>query len=265
MGLFDNMKVMKIANKGYKLHSEGNKLFDADKYEEGRKKHAEALKYYDEAYQMGVSNVNILMAYGILLLRDGQFEKAKEVFLKVHYTPGLSPQYRFQLRINYSVCLWKLGKIDEAISTIRRAATDGKTTSIYTTLGLFLIEKAEQTGDFEEAIAFNNEAYEYDDEDAVILDNMGQLHYVISAALCRKGDSEKAAEEKKLAVEYFVRAHKIRPKQTTTLYYLGRLHHENGDDEKARPYLEKALEGNFSCISPVSREMVESLLGELSK
>ena len=46
---------------------------------------------------------------------------------------------RFDLRNNYAICLWRLGKLDEAIATIKRAAADNQTTLVYTTLGLFLI------------------------------------------------------------------------------------------------------------------------------
>ena len=85
---------------------------------------------------------------------------SREVYLRVHYKPGLSKDDRFDLRNNYSICLWRLGKLDEAIATIKRAAADNKTTLVYTTLGLFLILKADETGDFSEAVAFNNEAYD---------------------------------------------------------------------------------------------------------
>ena len=44
-----------------------------------------------------------------------------------------------------------VGKLDDAIATIKRAAADNKTKLVYTTLGLFLILKADETGDFSEA------------------------------------------------------------------------------------------------------------------
>ena len=201
----------------------------------------------------------MLMSYGVLLMRRGEYEKAKEVYLRVHYKPGLSKDDRFDLRNNYSICLWRLGKLDEAIATIKRAAADNKTTLVYTTLGLFLILKADQSGDFSEAIAFNDEAYEYDDEDPAILDNLGFLHMTMEEHARRAGDAEKVKAERKLAYDYFTRAHKLKPRQITTLYYLAKMLEEDGQKERAREFIDAALQGTFSSICPVSREDAEAL------
>ena len=185
MSIFGGNPAVKAGNHAYRCHVDGNKLLEAGKTAEARAKYEEALRYYAQAYDAGLDRVGMLMSYGVLLMREGSFEKAKEVFLRVHYKPGLSKEDRFDLRNNYAVCLWKLGKLDDAIATAKRAAQDNKTTLVYTTLALLLIYKAQETGDFSEAIAFNNEAYEYDDEDAAILDNIGYLHMVIAQrAIC---------------------------------------------------------------------------------
>lgn len=259
MNLFGGNAAAKLGNKGYRCHLDGNKMLDIGKYDEARKKHEEALACYEQAYEQGLDRIHILMAYGILLMRNGQYEKAKEVFLKIHYTPQLAPDNRFQLRINYSVCLWRLGKLDEAISTIQRAAEDARTTVIYTTLGMYLIFRAEKTGDFTEAIAFNNEAYEYDDEDAAILDNIGLMHLRMSEKAKQDGDATRAEQERKLAYDFFSRAHKRKPGQVTTLYYLAEMFYEDGNHDKARQSIDAALTHNFSGVSPVSRQMAEAL------
>ena len=201
----------------------------------------------------------MLMSYGVLLMRRGEYEKAKEVYLRVHYKPGLSKEDRFDLRNNYAICLWRLGKLDEAIATIKRAAADNKTTLVYTTLGLFLILKADQTGDFSEAVAFNNEAYDYDDEDPAILDNIGFLHMTMEEHARGEGDAEKVKAERKLAYDFFTRAHKLKPRQITTLYYLAKMLEEDGQKERAKEFIDAALAGTFSSICPVSREDAEAL------
>ncbi len=259
MSIFGGNPAVKAGNHAYRCHVDGNKLIEAGKTEEGRAKHDEALKYYAQAYDAGLDRVGMLMSYGVLLMRRGEYEKAREVYLRVHYKPGLSKDDRFDLRNNYSICLWRLGKLDEAIATIKRAAADNKTTLVYTTLGLFLILKAEETGDFSEAIAFNNEAYEYDDEDAAILDNIGFLHMVMEERARREGDAEKARAERKLAYDFFTRAHKIKPRQITTLYYLAKMLEEDGQKERAKEFIDASLEGAFSSICPVSREEAEAL------
>ena len=265
MSIFGGNPAMKAGNHAYRCHVDGNKLIEAGKEKEGQAKLDEALKYYAEAYEAGLDRVGMLMSYGVLLMRRGEYEKAKEVYLRVHYKPGLSKDDRFDLRNNYSICLWRLGKLDEAIATIKRAAADNKTTLVYTTLGLFLILKADETGDFAEAIAFNNEAYEYDDEDAAILDNLGFLHMTMEEHARRAGDAEKVKAERKLAYDYFTRAHKLKPRQITTLYYLAKMLEEDGQKERAREFIDAALQGTFSSICPVSREEAEALRDRIAR
>ena len=187
MSIFGGNPAMKAGNHAYRCHVDGNKLIEAGKEKEGQAKLDEALKYYAEAYEAGLDRVGMLMSYGVLLMRRGEYEKAKEVYLRVHYKPGLSKDDRFDLRNNYSICLWRLGKLDEAIATIKRAAADNKTTLVYTTLGLFLILKADQSGDFSEAIAFKDEAYDAG------LDRVGML-MSYGGLLMRRGEYEKAKE-----------------------------------------------------------------------
>ena len=151
MSIFGGNPAIKAGNHAYRCHVDGNKLIEAGKEKEGQAKLDEALQYYAQAYEAGLDRVGMLMSYGVLLMRRGEYEKAKEVYLRVHYKPGLSKEDRFDLRNNYSICLWRLGKLDDAIATIKRAAADNKTTLVYTTLGLFLILKADETGDFSEA------------------------------------------------------------------------------------------------------------------
>ena len=117
---------------------------------------------------------------------------------------------------------------------------------IYETLGYLYIE----AGDAEKALAYNMEAYEYDDEDAITLDNLGQLHYRLLG-------------DKATAKEYFEKALELKPGQIDTLYFLAKYDIEAGDTEAAREKLETALEGRFSPLNYASKEMVEELLAGL--
>lgn len=103
---------------------------------------------------------------------------------------------------------------------------------------------------FNKAIEFGKEGLDYDDEDAVVLDNMGQAYYRLA------GDREKARE-------YFEKAHEINPKQIDTLYFLSRYDIEEGRIQDAVEKLETALEGNFSVLNFCTKEMCENDLSEL--
>ncbi len=231
--------------KGYRAHVTGNQLAEKGKVEEARAKHEEALRYYELGVRNHSMTVSYLMAYGVLLLRMNQFEKAKEIFLQAEHDRRITKEERRQLRMNFAVCQWKLGNLDNAIEQLKIARESGRNTMIYGSLGYMLIEKAKQTGDFTEAIAFNNEAMDYDDEDSVILDNMGQLNLAM-------GERDKA-------LDYFKKAHERKPTQVDTLYYLGKLALEDGDAETAKKYLDSALAGNYSALATVSREQTQAL------
>ena len=90
---------------------------------------------------------------------------------------------------------------------------------------------------------------EYDDEDPISLDNMGQFIYRV------KGDKEGAKA-------WFDKAIALKDKQIDTLYFLSRYDLETGDREAAIEKLEKAAGGNFSPLNYCSRE---TILKEIEK
>lgn len=98
--------------------------------------------------------------------------------------------------------------------------------------------------------AFIQESVEYDDEDPVCLDNLGQAYYRVTG-------------EKDKAKEWFEKAHAEKDSQIDTLWFLSRYDLEAGDKAAAIAKLEKALEGRFSplnfCTKDMVREEVERL------
>ena len=92
---------------------------------------------------------------------------------------------------------------------------------------------------------------EYDDEDAGILDNMGQLNYFM-------GDHDKA-------YEYFAKAYNAKSNQAATLYYIAAINLERGNLEKAQAFAERCVEGNFSALATITKPQAEALLEEIRK
>ena len=246
MGIFDGIMNELTARKAYKAHVTGNQLSEKGKADEAKAEHEKALELYQQAIAAGVKKPVYLMAYGVLLLRFRRYEEAKELFLKAEKNREITKAERAQLRINFAICQWKLGNLDSAIEQLKIAKNTSVNGTIYGSLGYMLVEKAIQTGDFTEALALNMEALEYDDEDAVILDNLGQLYLSM-------GDKEKA-------LDYFTRAHEQKPEQVDTLYYLSKLAVERGANDEARKYLESAVRGNYSALCTTTREQAEELL-----
>ena len=98
--------------------------------------------------------------------------------------------------------------------------------------------------------AFIQESVDYDDEDPVCLDNLGQAYYRVTG-------------EKDKAKEWFEKAHAEKDSQIDTLWFLSRYDLEAGDKAAAIAKLEKALDGRFSplnfCTKDMVREEVERL------
>ena len=245
MGFMANL----TGRKAYSTHVSANRMNDAGRYEEARTKLVEAETLYRQAIDQGCNDPRYLLAYGVLLLKLAKYQEAREIMLKTERIPGILREQKAQLRQNYAICMWKLGELDKAIELMKTSAQGGKNGMIYGSLGYMLIEKARQTGDFEEAIAFNQEAMDYDDEDAVVLDNMGQLNL--------------AQGKREEALKFFTRAHEQKPSQVDTLYYLGKLAAEDGNAAQAKEYLQEALRQNYSALCTTTREQAEALLKSL--
>ena len=90
---------------------------------------------------------------------------------------------------------------------------------------------------------FITRSIEYDDADAICLDNMGQFLYRV------QGDKEGAKA-------WFEKAIAIKDKQIDTLYFLSRYDEEAGDREAALEKLEKAAAGRFSPLNYCGRETI---------
>lgn len=259
MGFLDSLKGNTVGAKAYRTHISAMQLRKAGKYAESEAKLDEAIRLYGEAYAAGYRKTAALQGYALLLMRRGEFERAREIMLECNKDKSMSADDRFSLRVDYSICQWKMGKLDKAIETIQNAARAKKNGSIYTTLGMFLVERARETGEFDEALAFNEEALDYDDEDAGVLDNVGQLYMIMAEKLRAGGEAEQAAECRKKALDALKKANELKPDQVSSAYYLAKLLHEDGDDARARSLLDHVLKIPFSAIMQVSREEAEAL------
>lgn len=111
------------------------------------------------------------------------------------------------------------------------------------------IDREWQEG-IDKMFAFIQESVDYDDEDPVCLDNLGQAYYRVTG-------------EKDKAKEWFEKVHAEKDSQIDTLWFLSRYDLEAGDKAAAIAKLEKALDGRFSplnfCTKDMVREEVERL------
>lgn len=216
---------------GYYNHSRGN-------YEK-------AQGLYEKAVEKGTNKPNHLLSYGVLMLREGQFEKAKELFSTVLVGMPAKEKQKTMAKMNISLAYWKLGDIDVAVEMLEEVHRKNRSGKVYGTLGYLLIHK----GDLDRALEYNLEAFDYDDEDPVVLDNLGQIYY-------KMGDMDKAKE-------FFKKAEEEKDDQAVTLYHLGLIYAGEGDKKMAKEKLEKALTCNITPLSVVTVQDIEEALRNL--
>ena len=258
MGFFDTAKAAIIGNKAYRMHVDANKIAGEGKPAEAGAKYAEALRLYSESERLGNIAPNVTQGHALLLLREGRTEEAKALLEKMSKNKSLSKDDWFQLRVQYSICLWRLGELDKAMETMGRAAAYKMNGNVYSTFGMYWVDKARRDGDYEAALEFNNQALDYDDEDAATLDNLGQLYYDLAGR-----EPERAAEHRARALDFFKKAHEAKPRQITTIYYLAKMYHEDGEDARARELLSVRDSLYITAICPVTREMLDALAKEV--
>ena len=205
-----------------------------------------AKKMYEEALAAGMDTAQYMLAYSVLLLRGGEYEKAKGLLVKAQKAPGITEAQRQQLFMNYAVACYKLGDLNRAIELMEKQHQRGLSGLVFGTLGYLYVE----SGDLEKAKAFNQAAIDYDDSDPIALDNMGQTLF-------------RLAGDKEAAKPYFEKALKEKASQIDTLYFLAQYDIDAGNKEAAIEKLEKALEGRFSPLNHATREKVQEALDKL--
>ncbi len=192
-----------------------------------------------------------MLPFSVLLLRrgaEGDYQKVKDVLVKAQKAPDMNRERRQQLLMNFAVASWKTGNLEKALSLLEASHREQPCGLTYGALGFLYVE----AGDGDQALRYNLEAVEYDDEDPVAQDNLGQTYFRLL------GDRDKARE-------HFDRAHELRPGQIDTLYFLSRYDLQDGDRQAALEKLQTALEGRFSPLNHATREMIEHEIARLKE
>ncbi len=220
-------------------------------FQHSRDHREKALALYDKAYQGGSNLSSVLAAYGLLLLRQGTFEKARDVLeAALPIVSRKKPVHRMRIEQNLGLAYWKVGQIDQAVELYEQVFGEYKTGMIYGTLGFLKIAQGDQSGDYAEALRFNLEALDYDD-DSVILDNVGQVYLRM--------------KDYTTAEDYLRRALDKKDTQFDTMVCLAECLMHRGENEEAVSLLNKAKERPFSHLNTVPRERAQELLDLLSQ
>ena len=208
-----------------------------------------AKKLYEKAYKTGEMTPVCKLAYSAFCLRENLFEKGKRLLTEVINSKKSSEKEKMDAKHNLGVLVWKEGNLDEAIEILEEVHKKMYATNTYGTLGVLYLERAKRDQNYEDALPFMLEAYDYNDSDKTIADNLGELYLYMK-------EYEKAKE---------VYATLLKTAQITPMpyYNYGIVLKNLGDVEGARENFEKALECRFTSVITVTREMVEEELSKL--
>ena len=200
-----------------------------------------AMQWLDRAYKMGMK-FNDKMTYAYYLLREGKTDKCEEVLSAILGFRGAKPEERNHAKSTHALVLLKKGRVYEAVEELEEIFPNYKTTAVYGSLGFaYLVQ-----GNMQKAQDFNMEAYDFNSDDAVILDNVLQTHakcgrfteaYEISIKLMEKNPTFREAYYDTAVVEY-----------------------QLGKHEDALSHLRHALTIPTSFLTTVSDDIIELMM-----
>lgn len=123
MGMFTTIK----AGKAYRLQRKGE--------------NEEAIRLYEEAFEEGLNDSRFILSYALLIIRKGEYQKAKAFLVKHQKAPGMTPDQRTNLLVDYAACCFRLGDLDKGIDTLEQQFRKTEVGLLYQTLGYLYVEK----------------------------------------------------------------------------------------------------------------------------
>lgn len=215
----------------------------------GNKKKAQRL--YEKAYKTLDMTSQCKISYSSFCLRENMYERGKRLLNEVINSRRSTQEEKIGAKHNMAVLMWREGNLDGAIVLLEQLHKEAPATNTYGTLGVLYLEKAKKLQNPQEYLPFMKEAYEYNDGDKTICDNLGELYYIM-------GDYENAKEvyEKLVKLTF----------QTPMPYYnYARVLKALGDADGAREYFNKALDGRFTGVMTITPDDVKRELEALGK
>ncbi len=203
-----------------------------------------SFRWFERAEKKGM-NVNQKITYAYYLMREGRVERS-EALLNSILAFSQKPDVKYVAKSNHAILMLKTGRVAEALEELEEIFPVYKNSTIYGSLGyLYII-----TGDMEKAKVFNHEAYDYNKEDAVILDNMVQLYNKL--------------EDYETAYGYACELMEKNPTFIEAYYNAAIAEIALGKNEEAKAHLKHALTVRTCFISSVHHEDVQKLLESIA-
>lgn len=204
----------------------------------------QALIWFKRSSDTKKATMRTLISYAYILLKTGSPDEAGQL-LEDLLKKKPNKETELYIKANLALVYWKKSRLDDAVSTLQEVISEYKTTTVYGSLGYLLMMQ----GDIDKALDFNLEAYDFNNTNSIILDNLAQNYFL-------KGMYEESQQtyDKLLAQN---------PTFPEAYYNYSLLLIEQGQTDKAVEMLNKALGCKFSFLSDISKEKITVKLEEL--
>ena len=206
-------------------------------------------KLYKKAYKTGLMDASCKTSYSAFCLRENRFEKGRRLLNEVINSSRTADTERENAKHNLAILTWKEGNLEEAIKIMEEVHTKVPATNTYGSLGVLYLERAKENTSYSDCLDFMREAYDYNNSDKTIADNLGELYLNLGEY-----------EEAKKIYDILLTTSLITP---MPYYNYGRVLKNLGDTDGARENFEKALTCRFTSVLTVTREMIQQEIDSL--
>ncbi|GFZ96444.1 hypothetical protein GCM10008018_48520 [Paenibacillus marchantiophytorum] len=204
----------------------------------------QALILMEKAYRTDAILPKHQIGYGFLLMKVGELGKAENIFNEVLHQTATRDMI-MQAKINLATVYWLQNKRDEAYDSLQAISQEVKNTLVYGNFGYFQILR----GELDTALAYNLEAYAYNDSDLTIMDNLAQNYYLLD----RLDEAD----------EMYTKLMSKTPKHAESYYYYALTLQKLGRKQEAIEQINKAMEKELALITPLTKGDIDALASEL--
>lgn len=203
--------------------------------------------WYKKAYDTGRTKVETKASYAYILMRTGNADEAEKVLDTIIRVRGLDPKKKNLAKQQRCMVYYRQGRIEEALEEAYELYNSGyKTSNLYSMLGYF---KQLNNDPIDEVLAICEEAYEYDDDNRDILDNLSLCYYKLG----RYEDAERISD-------------KLLEKNTEFVegcYHGAQIALKRGNLDKARKYVDMLAGCKRSGMTTITEEEIKQLSDEV--
>lgn len=226
--------------------SRGSLLFYSASRAALKKDYETARKKLRSAYDKGWLSPYQEGTYAFFLLkRFGEWEESEKISKRVLNIPKLEEADRGLASLNLMMISFYKGELDQSIEMAEELRGKYKSTNYYASYGYFLIE----AGEYEKALEINLEAYDYNKDSAVILDNLGQNYLML--------------DQIDKAREIYDELMSKNPEFPEAYFNYGLLKEKLGDTDEAIYQMKKSLDYEFNYLTTIDADTIKENLERL--